>query len=527
MKELLELGLKIAAAIGTLWAAYSFLRHLIVRLRAEPLEAADLEKERAYLLAFEGYLEDLDSSLRYSDKEYTKLAAEYVGESLISLRFVFRQSSAEDQLGLTPADIISSKDFRHLNDIVPFLKGAKRPIILLGEPGSGKSVTLRHCALEVTRSENSQKHVWGAIPLYLQLGAYNQTDNEGKPIHIIDFIKYQLEQVIPGGQNIKDSLDQILRKGRALILLDAMDEMPSADFPARADELKRFLIEYGKLNRIVVVCRKREYSGSFAHCEIIIEPFDSHRVKEYLRRNWELYSRVKLTPEVRYSQKGNYLAVADPSHALYTFATNPFWLKLFTTYFFERGGVIPQGLSEVFDSYIKQKLRRERTRMNIPDLVADSTLGIWKAIAYGSLETNRGTYFGAESVSELPILVRSAVGSIRRALEIGISCGLILREKDNSLRFEHHRILEYLAASYWEDSDPVAIRRDQLTNPWWREVIALRSGITHEPDRVVKEICDNFVVADSPSSGQTDWKGLGLATLECPRRCKRAAVLPV
>jgi hypothetical protein len=230
LKELLELSLTISAVVGILWTAYLSVRYWIAKLRSEPPGVTDLEKERAYLLAFEGYLEDLDRSLRYSDHEYTPLAADYVGESRVSLRFRFRESSAQDQLGLTRRDIISAKDTRHVNDIVSFLKRTKRPVILLGEPGSGKSVTLRHAALEATRSENSRKRVWGAIPLYLQLGAYSQTNGEGQPIRIIDFIRYQLEQVIPGGQNIGDSLDAILRKGRALILLDAMDEMPSADF---------------------------------------------------------------------------------------------------------------------------------------------------------------------------------------------------------------------------------------------------------------------------------------------------------
>ena len=265
----------------------------------------------------------------------------------------------------------------------------------------------------------------------------------------------------------------------------------------------------------MVVCRKREYSGSFVHSELVVEPFDGGRIEEYLRRSWELYSKAKLAPEVRYSQERNYLAIASPSQALYTFATNPFWLKLFTTYFFEKGGVIPPGWTEVFESYIKEKLQRERVRKHIPELVADSTLEIWKAIAYGTLEANRGTYFVAGSVSELPTLDSSATGRIRQALEIGVSCGLILRDKDDSLRFEHHRILEYLAATYWESSAVAAVRRDQLANPWWREVLTLRAGITGEPNRLVKEICANFAAANNSASGQTEWTAsLGLETLE-------------
>jgi hypothetical protein len=90
-----------------------------------------------------------------------------------------------------------------------------------------------------------------------------------------------------------------------------------------------------------------------------------------------------------------------------------------------------------------------------------------------------------------------------------------LRDKDDSLRFEHHRILEYLAATYWESSAVAAVRRDQLANPWWREVLTLRAGITGEPNRLVKEICANFAAANNSASGQTEWTAsLGLETLE-------------
>jgi hypothetical protein len=62
-----------------------------------------------------------------------------------------------------------------------------------------------------------------------------------------------------------------------------------------------------------------------------------------------------------------------------------------------------------------------------------------------------------------------------------ISSGLLkLRlEKNETLRFEHHRILEYLAACYAKgaEHDEQDIY-DRLTNPWWREVVTLRAGVT-------------------------------------------------
>ena len=55
-----------------------------------------------------------------------------------------------------------------------------------------------------------------------------------------------------------------------------MDEMLPGDFPERAKELQKFMIECSP-NSVVVACRKREYSGSFQHSELIIQPLTSRK----------------------------------------------------------------------------------------------------------------------------------------------------------------------------------------------------------------------------------------------------------
>jgi hypothetical protein len=168
-----------------------------------------------------------------------------------------------------------------------------------------------------------------------------------------------------------------LRKGRLLILFDGMDEMPSVDFLKRADELKRFPLGYGRLNEIVIACRKREYSGSFAHSELIVEPFDTTRITQYLTAQWLLY-QGRLTPEARYSRREVYLEIARPGHPLSAFVTNPFSLKLVTTYFFENNGSIPQDRAQMFKGYVEERLRRECARTGLSYERGDHLLRIWR-----------------------------------------------------------------------------------------------------------------------------------------------------
>lgn len=516
---------------AAIWGVWTLLRFLRAKSREEPLTQADIDKERAYLFALQEYVEGLDRPLGYTESEYTDLSADFVGEEMIALRMYVRSASADDQLGLTASDIVPTAQPPAVRNVFKFLsrtsyirrRRERRPIVVLGEPGSGKSVTLRRVALEAARRAIASKRVWPSIPFYIQLGSYVDTAADGQPLPFTDFLKGQLQnEVIPGGRQIADSLDLILRKGRALILLDSMDEMPSRDFSKRAETLKLFLTQYGGLNRIVVACRKREYTGTFAHAELIIQPFDSRRVKEYLEKHWDLYSGKFLTPEARFTARKSYDGIAQPDHPLFHFATNPFSLKLLTRYFFVHRGELPANQAAVFQSYIEEKLRREAERK---DLDADARQGIrdvWRDVAFGIVEDNLGTYISEERALTLRGLRETPSYAVRSALDIAVSAGLMRREANGLVRFEHHRLLEYLAASRWETvAASERLTLAQLENPWWRETLNLRAGITSNPNQLLRQLIENLDAVDAAfktTAAYFDYIAIVELTLACARQ---------
>ncbi|MGY6277230.1 NACHT domain-containing protein [Methylomonas sp. MgM2] len=472
------------------FALYSLVRFWRAKIRKEGSELASLEKEKAYLAALQEYLEELNRPLGYSDKEYTAPEGVLIEQEHIELRYVFRNALPYDQRGLNSRDILTTERGTLVHNIDSLLRKARKPIVLLGEPGSGKSVTLRHLALGIARQQSDGRRIWPALPVYVHLGSYSQNDDKGQAIELLEFIKYQLGHVIPGGSNILEVLEDALKQGRIYLLLDAMDEMPSKDFASRADRIKQFLIEYGKLNSIVIACRNREYSGTFPHSELIVEPFNAKRVHEYLEKHWELYAKRILNPDTQQTAHSSYLALAEPDHPLFTFATNPFSLKLLANYFFANAGTLPRIHAEVFESYIEKKLEVESNRRKWREAKQETVLNIWKEIAYGTLESNLGTYLSSSEIAKLERLKARTSNEINEALDVAICSGLMRREVDDSVRFEHHRLLEYLAASYWEQiSRNSDLTVDHLNNPWWRETIILRGGITRNPNVLIQLIC--------------------------------------
>lgn len=483
--------IKLIAAVLALPAAglalYALIRYWKARIRKEGLDLAGLEKERAYLAAFQNYVNELNRPLGYSEREYTALEGVLVEQEHVELRYVFRKASAQDQKGLSPGDILNDPHATSVRNIDSILSRTRRPVVLLGEPGCGKSVTMRHLALEIARGAGAQ--AWPLLPVYVQLGNYHQKDN-GRPGDFLEFIKYQLREVIPGGSNIVEGLQDALNRGRVFLLLDGMDEMPSMDFAARADEIKRFLIAYGNLDPIVIACRRREYTGAFPHSELIIEPFNARRVREYLEKHWELYAKDMLRPEGNGTSRENYFAIAQENHPLFPFATNPFSLKLLANYFFVNRGRLPPSQAEVFESYIDKKLDVEAERRKWVSSKAVSVLNIWKETAFSMIEGNLGTYTTATEAGDLSRPKKRSSKEIEDAFGVAVKSGLMRREADGSVRFEHHRLLEYLAASHWENAGESSdLTVDQLNNPWWRETLVLRGGITKNPNDLVQRVC--------------------------------------
>lgn len=495
MIELKDIIAFVAFVIGfpiSFWAIYRLVRFWKSMLRKERKEFSDTEKEKAYLYAFLAFLEELDRPIGYNEDEYTALKGLLVEEETISLRFLFRQATSNDQIGLIPRDIVSTENGRHIGDIYNLLVTHKEPIIVLGEPGSGKSVTLRNMALRITRQQIEKDPIWPIIPIYLQLGAYNQSDENGNPIDVLGFIKEQLRGVIPGGHNIVESIESVLRERRAVILLDAMDEMPAKDFPQRSIKIKNFMMEFGKTNKIIVACRQREYTGELPHSELIIRGFDIKKIREYLDKSWNLYHKHFLSPQERYTSYGKYIEISQKKHPLFDFASNPFFLKLLTRYFFTHGGTLPTSQAEILGSYINEKIQRESQRSDFSVKEQDLILLILSAFSYGVIEGQLGTYIKLrDSITKIKSLQSYAEKEVDDAISTGIKCGLIRKEVDNSIRFEHHRILEYLAAQYWEKSRIAEqIKPMHLKNPWWRETLVLRAGVTNEPNKLINKIIE-------------------------------------
>jgi hypothetical protein len=129
------------------------------------------------------------------------------------------------------------------------------------------------------------------------MGAYEQQAPTGEPLNVVEFVRGYLRSMadtqlvrglIPPQRAaavcaVADELDDLLFHGRVTCIFDALDEMPQESYSERYAALRTFIRsweEYG--NRFVFSCRSLDYDPSFGVDEVIIEPFDRHRIKKFL-----------------------------------------------------------------------------------------------------------------------------------------------------------------------------------------------------------------------------------------------------
>lgn len=175
-----------------------------------------------------------------------------------------------------------------------------RQLVIVGDPGSGKSTFLKFIALMIVRAvldgdlalatERLNLEPPLPIPLFLSCWDFSDFIRERKNTTeraLFDFITERLTAT--GAKLSTEAVESMLEAGSFCLLFDGLDEVPTAQGRALVSRLfEKFVTRYAK-NRYVVTSRVRAYSGGtilrggFTCCDI--QEFKQDDRGEFLR-NW-------------------------------------------------------------------------------------------------------------------------------------------------------------------------------------------------------------------------------------------------
>ena len=436
-----------------------------------------------------------------------------------------------------------------------------RQAVLLGDPGSGKSTFVQHLAQALAThflepEEGWLDHLphWSAkeagtlpIPLILRDFAHQlpaKLADPHKPSHLWGFMRSQLKAQNLGfaAQPIRD----VLQKGKALVLLDGLDEVPSRQQRLLVrDAVTAFIKRYPE-NRFLITCRTLSYQPPAEGDEDLrldgripsfeLAPFDAKRMDRFIDA-W--YSELVRTGQVRSEEQSGLtrqLQQAVRRSDLSELSGNPLLLTAMALVHAHRGR-LPDARALLYEETIDLLLWRwdevrVASRSQLPPLrqllqqagraELDLKKALWR-LAFEAHQQGVGKSAALADIGQLKLLNtlkslnKDDLNWAQKLIEtIKLRAGLLIERQPEVFSFPHRTFQEFMAGAHLASRADFARRASKLAEQdpaLWRLVILLAvgrlvycAGDTEKPLFLAGELCPS----EAPST-EKDWRNAWLA----------------
>ncbi|MFJ6075879.1 NACHT domain-containing protein [Streptomyces sp. NPDC093065] len=380
---------------------------------------------------------------------------------------------APARTGRTPADEVLKKEPR---------------VLLRGEAGSGKTTLVQWLAVTAARAGT-------LVPYVLPLRTLIRTGPLPNPAAFLSAVGCPLSP--PDGWT-----ERVLTAGRALVLVDGLDEVPAADRHTTRDWLRGLIHAYPG-NRWLLTTRptavRADWLAQERFRELSLTPMGRAEVATFVHR-WHEAARAQ-----EYEQR--LLDALRTKRDLSRLVTNPLMCGLICALHRERRGYLPTGRKELYDAALTMLLtRRDRERgmgaVEDPELGEEAQLELLQRIAYALVLSGR---------NEMPL--ETAEGMVERALptlapasgQEGASAalrtlllrsGVVRRPAEGILDFVHRTFQDYLAARYAVEEGHLPVLTSRAGDSQWEDVI--RMAVAHARPRERVTVLRELLARDTP-----------------------------
>ena len=364
----------------------------------------------------------------------------------------------------------------------------KRGVVLLGDPGSGKTTHLRKVLLKVVRDgPESIGLPPGTLPVFLPL-----RELRGRSQSLEGFVREQL-RTFPLGM-APEFGDRLLARGKLLWLLDGLDEVSNADERAAVAQWTDDARKIRSDDFFLMTCRYAGYSPDLpldaGFVELHLRPMNDEQVASFVRKWYRIVEEATSHDPRRAQALADDLlaAIATPelaaSRRVNEMTRNPLMLTAICLVHRDRGELPTRRVALYYEAtqILLERWRKVTKRLPVSFPAADARKVLQPAALWmhGKEERTRAT------AGELEPSVRhglAAAGhpdvSAEHFLQaIRDESGLLTGWDVSSYGFMHLGFQEYLAARElrsrgFGDGSILRDLASRFGDSWWQEVILL------------------------------------------------------
>lgn len=240
----------------------------------------------------------------------------------------------------------------------------KNVYLVLGDPGSGKSVSLRKLCYDLLK----ESQITGKTPVYISLKTWTSKGREWNENNLPttrDLIQYIREELYKDGDLLTDEFldhyfEKMLKDGRWYFIFDSFDEMPclmgNNKNSVLIKHISGLLFEFlSGPNQSGGVIASRIYnrpSDSLRQtCTLTLKSFNDARIRNMIRKY--INTDVNETIKKLFRDRNDLVGLCR----------NPFHLALLINYIKKQQMALPNNQFELFKDFIDERLQKSKIQI--------------------------------------------------------------------------------------------------------------------------------------------------------------------
>ncbi|MGC4771632.1 NACHT domain-containing protein [Micromonospora sp. DT44] len=367
-------------------------------------------------------------------------------------------------------------------------------VIVRGEAGSGKSTLLRWLAVTAARGHWTSELIdWrGSVPFLVKLRSYAGRDLP-KPSQFLDNVADVLTDIMPDRW-----VHRQLNAGKALLLIDGVDELSVKDRPKVRDWLRRLVVAYPKL-RVIVTSRPAAATSTWLEAEGFVaadlEKMGPAEVKRFIAHWHDAIRSAGGFPceerELPHYER-SLLSRFDADPHLAVLATTPLLCAMLCALNLDKRSQLPRDRLGVYNAALDLLIERREVMREIPsysDLPLETAQKLhllrhlaWRMSVNGRAEED-------QSQAEHRVAEKLAAMQIKESpsdvvAQLVQRSGVLRSPSLGRIDFVHRTFQEYLTALESAEQGDIELLAEKAHLDQWRDIVIMAVGCGNNPFRI-------------------------------------------